>query len=62
LLAEQKVALRYCSTTSGPLAWNAETLRDQVASMADITGACVCCEGIDALLDTLRKLKPQDMP
>jgi len=59
LLAEQKVALHYVLNDFGSAGVDAETLRDQVASLADITGACVCCEGIDALLDTLRKLKPQ---
>ncbi len=32
-----------------------ETLRDHAASVAALTGSCVCCEGLDELCDTILK-------
>lgn len=43
----------------GNAIFDAETLRGSAASVADVTGGCVCCESIDVLLETLQTLKPK---
>ena len=59
LLRNNNVELHYILNDYGDASIDAETLRDQVASLADITGSCVCCEGIDIMLSTLAQLKPK---
>lgn len=42
----------------GNAIFDAETLRGEAAAVEEITGSCVCCESLDALLAALAKTKP----
>jgi G3E family GTPase len=59
LLKANHVDLHCVLNDYGDASIDAETLRDQVASLSDITGSCVCCEGVDELLGTIGNLKPK---
>jgi G3E family GTPase len=37
------------------------SLQDQVASLAEISGSCVCCDGVDVLLESLSALRPKGL-
>jgi len=59
LLRANGIALHYILNDYGDASIDAETLRDQVASLTDVTGSCVCCDGADEVLDAIGQTKPR---
>jgi G3E family GTPase len=43
----------------GNAIFDADTLRDEASSVEDVSGSCVCCDSLDALLLALEGVKPQ---
>ena len=42
----------------GNAVFDAELLRDEAASLEEVTGSCVCCESLDFLLAAVQQIRP----
>jgi G3E family GTPase len=58
-LTARKVRCHVLINDFGNAIFDAETLRAEAAAVEEITGSCVCCESLDALLDAISRTRPE---